>query len=66
MKLANVSTAHPIAATAHVESAIKSLHSWRAFIEYRAELGHAEIESLKIQNGLPVLAEVIRKKVKFG
>ena len=40
--------------------------AWRAFIRYCAELQHGEMESLKIQDGLPVLAEVIRKKVKFA
>jgi hypothetical protein len=45
----------------------KPLHpAWRAFIRYCAELQHGEIEILKIQNGLPSLAEVIRKKVKFS
>lgn len=39
--------------------------AWRAFIEYCAELRHGEIEVLKIQDGLPVLAEVVKKKVKF-
>ena len=39
--------------------------AWRAFIEYCAELRHGEIEILKIQDGLPVLAEVVKKKVKF-
>ena len=39
--------------------------SWRAFIRYCAELQHGEIASLKIQDGLPVLAERIRAKVKF-
>jgi hypothetical protein len=29
------------------------------------EMGHGEIENLKIQDGLPVLAEVTRRKVKF-
>jgi hypothetical protein len=44
----------------------RSLHpAWRAFIRYCAELQHGEIEILKIQDGLPVLAEVVRKKVKF-
>jgi hypothetical protein len=43
-----------------------TLHpAWRAFVRYCAELQHGEIEVLKIQNGLPVLAEVTRKKVKF-
>jgi hypothetical protein len=44
-----------------------SLHpAWRAFIRYCAELQHGEIELLKIQDGLPVLAEIIKKKVKFA
>ena len=45
----------------------KPLHpAWRAFVRYCAELQHGEIELLKIQDGLPVLAEVIKKKVKFA
>lgn len=43
-----------------------ALHpAWRALIEYCGALKHGEIETLKIQDGLPVLAEVVRKKVKF-
>jgi hypothetical protein len=50
-----------------MRSANKSCHpAWRALIKYCAELEHGEIEVLKIQDGLPVLAEVTRKKVKFG
>jgi hypothetical protein len=45
----------------------KCLHpAWRAFVRYCAELQHGEIEILKIQDGLPVLAGVVRKKVKFS
>ncbi len=45
----------------------KRLHpAWRAFIRYCIELQHGEIELLKIQDGLPVLAEVVRKKIKFS
>lgn len=40
--------------------------TWQAFITFCEELQHGQIEILKIQNGLPVLAEVTRKKVKFG
>jgi hypothetical protein len=40
--------------------------AWRAFIRYCRELRHGEIERLSIQDGLPVLAEVITKKVKFN
>ena len=45
----------------------KVLHpAWNAFITYCSELEHGEIETLKIQDGLPVLAEVTTKKIKFA
>jgi hypothetical protein len=45
----------------------RDLHrSWQAFIEYCLEMQHGEIERLKIQDGLPVLAELTKKKVKFA
>jgi hypothetical protein len=40
--------------------------AWAAFVRYCQELRHGEIECLKIQDGLPVLAEVTKKKVKFA
>lgn len=39
--------------------------AWRHFLQFCEELQHGEIEKLKIQDGLPVLAEVTKKKVKF-
>lgn len=49
------------------ERARTSLHpAWLSFVRYCEALRHGEIECLKIQDGLPVLAEVITKKVKFG
>lgn len=39
---------------------------WQAFIAFCRELGHGEIQVLKIQDGLPVLAEKVVEKVKFG
>ena len=39
--------------------------AWFAFIRHCQSLGHGEIERLVIQDGLPILAEVTRKKVKF-
>lgn len=46
--------------------AVNSVHpAWRALVRYCAELRHGEIELLKIQDGLPVLAEVTRKKIRF-
>jgi len=38
---------------------------WLALIRLCRELGHGEIERLVIQDGVPVLAEVTRKKVKL-
>jgi len=50
-----------------LRDAEKQLHpAWRAFIEHCARLQHGQIEILKIQDGLPVSAEVVRKKIKFG
>jgi hypothetical protein len=40
--------------------------AWRAFMRYCAELKHGEIERLVIQDGLPVLAELTTRKVKFS
>jgi hypothetical protein len=40
--------------------------AWLAFVRYCRELQHGEIDCLKIQDGLPVLAEVTKKKVKFA
>ena len=40
--------------------------AWRAFVHYCGELQHGEIQLLKIQDGLPVLAEVTKKKIKFA
>ena len=57
----------PVKAPKEINGAAESLHpAWRAFVRYCAELQHGEIEVLKIQDGLPVLAEVIKKKVKFA
>jgi hypothetical protein len=40
--------------------------AWREFIRYCRELRHGEIERLCIQDGVPVLAEVTKRKVKFS
>jgi len=47
-------------------ASVDCLHPvWRDFVRYCLELRHGEIERLSIQDGLPVLAEVTKKKVKF-
>ena len=49
-----------------VASAVRDLHpAWREFIRYCRDLGHGQIERLSIQDGIPVIAEVVVKKVKF-
>ena len=39
--------------------------AWLAFIRYCQQLGYGEIEKLKIQDGMPVLAEQAVKKIRF-
>ena len=39
--------------------------AWVAFVEYCEALQHGEIHLLKIQDGVPVLAEERTKKIKF-
>jgi len=44
-----------------------SVHpAWLRLMEFCARLGHGEIEILKIQDGLPMAAEVTTRKVKFS
>ncbi len=38
---------------------------WEAFVRFCEELGFGEVERLKIQDGRPVLAEVVTKKIRF-
>jgi hypothetical protein len=38
---------------------------WVAFIRHCQELGFGEISKLKVQDGVPVMAEETVKKVKF-
>ncbi len=40
--------------------------AWLAFLRFCEELRYGEIGRLSIQDGLPVLAEVTTRKVKFG
>jgi hypothetical protein len=39
--------------------------AWREFIRFCRQLRHGEINQLRIQDGLPVLAETVKQKVKF-
>jgi len=40
--------------------------AWKDFISYCQELQFGELEKLKIQNGVPMMAELATRKVKFG
>jgi hypothetical protein len=51
------------------ENGAKVVHriseEWVRLIQYCQELGYGEIEKLKIQDGVPVIADVVREKIKF-
>ena len=48
-------------------SRVGNVHpAWVRLMQFCAELGHGEIEKLKIQDGLPMTAEVTTRKVKFS
>ena len=51
--------------TAAEHSTVELHPAWRAFIQYCRDLEHGEIDCVKIQNGLPVSAEVIKKKIRW-
>ncbi len=43
------------------------LHAnWCDFISLCEKMGFGEIENLKIQDGLPMVAEVVKKKINFS
>jgi len=43
-----------------------TLHpAWIEFIRLCRQIQHGEIEQLKIQDGLPMLAETVRQKIRF-
>jgi len=49
------------------ERANAGIHpAWTRLMNYCANLGHGEIEKLKIQDGLPMAAEVTTRKIKFN
>jgi hypothetical protein len=50
---------------AEKERYIRLHPKWCSFITFCDSFKYGEIGKLKIQNGLPVLAEEVKKKVKF-
>ena len=48
------------------ESRLIRIHPvWYSFIKYCETMKYGEIDKLKIQDGLPMLAEEVKKKIKF-
>ncbi len=39
--------------------------AWYSFIKYCEALRFGEIDKIKIQDGLPMIAEEVKKKIKF-
>lgn len=39
--------------------------SWQRLMDYCHQLNHGELAKVMIQDGLPVCAEYVKKKVKF-
>ena len=39
--------------------------AWYSFIKYCEALRYGEIDKVKIQDGLPMIAEEVTKKIKF-
>ena len=39
--------------------------AWVAFIQYCQDLGYGEISQIKVQDGIPVMAEETKRKIKF-
>ena len=63
----NASESYRNASTPNHDEPEASLHpAWLAFVRYCQQMGHGEIERLKIQDGIPVLVEVSRQKIKFS
>lgn len=51
----------------HSPPGAAGLHpAWLLFIRHCQQLGFGEISQLKIQDGVPVMAEEIKKKIKFS
>lgn len=44
-----------------------NLHTaWTNFIAHCQDLNHGELAKVQIQNGVPVSAEYVKKKIKFA
>ncbi|MBN1224522.1 MAG: hypothetical protein JXB23_14835 [Candidatus Aminicenantes bacterium] len=49
------------------QSGLTYIHpAWYSFIKFCETLRFGEIDKLKIQDGLPMLAEEVKRKIKFS
>jgi hypothetical protein len=49
------------------EGSMTYIHpAWYSFIKYCETLRYGEIDKIKIQDGLPMIAEEVKKKIKFS
>ena len=51
--------------TCHNEEIVHLHPAWTKLIALCREIGFGELERIKIQNGLPVIADVAKRHVKF-
>jgi len=59
-------SSNPVRRISHRQDHGGVLHpAWVAFIRHCQELGYGEISQLKVQDGIPVMAEEITRKIKF-
>ena len=62
----STTSSNPVRRISHRHDNCGVLHpAWVAFIRHCQELGYGEISQLKVQDGIPVMAEEIRRKIKF-
>lgn len=40
--------------------------AWRSFLHFCERMGNGEIQQLKVQDGLPVVAEAVTRRVRFS
>ena len=52
---------------AQIASTQDGLHpAWQAMIRFCQEMGYGEISCIKIDDGIPVAAEVVTKKIRWS
>ena len=64
--LVKAAEAHAALSTRNQPAHARLHPAWELFIRYCLELRHGELERLKIQDGLPMMAELATRKVKFS